>query len=223
MSHTPSKKLGIVLMGDGDPEKLSDVGMYLGDEIGVHIRGIVDGFTYEYIRGNLWPGAGESFIVSTFQGGKDIMISADKAMDLVNLQIREFEGAGVENILVFCTGHFPVIKSKGLVIVPEKIIYHLLMGLGVSRIGVMVPEAGQIEDSKIQYSAFNALIKAASPFGNMHNIRAAAREFKEEDVQVILTDCMGFTEDMGEVVETEAAKRVIVPRVLIPGILKNMI
>lgn len=223
MSHTPSKRLGIVLMGDGDPGKISDVKMYLGDDIGIHIRGIVDGFTYEYIRGDLWPKAGESFIVSTFQGGKDIMISADKAMDLVNLQIRKFEDAGVENVLVFCTGHFPVIKRRGLVIVPEKIIYHLLMGLGVSRIGVMVPEEGQIEDSKKQYSDFNALIKAASPFGSMQNIRAAAREFKEEDVQVILTDCMGFTEDMGKVVETEAAKRVIVPRVLIPGILKNMI
>lgn len=40
-------------MGSGNSEKVKDVIEIFEDEINVNVNGIVDGYTYEYIRENL--------------------------------------------------------------------------------------------------------------------------------------------------------------------------
>lgn len=217
------KQVGIIMMGSGDNKKISDVIKTFGDEVKVHVRGVVDGYTYEYIRENLWPKDNESFIVSKIQGNKSIMVSTDKAMKLVNLKIKELEDCGINHILIFCTGHFENVKSKGFVVIPENIIYGILRGLGISRVGIIVPEEEQVSDSLKQYSDFETVIKAASPYKDMENLRITAEKFREEDVELILTDCMGFTEEMGRVVKEASDKNVVVPRVFIPNIMKSLI
>lgn len=217
------KQVGIIMMGSGDNKKISDVIKTFGDEVKVHVRGVVDGYTYEYIRENLWPKDNESFIVSKIQGNKSIMVSTDKAMELVNLKIRELEDCEVNYILIFCTGHFENVKSKGFVVIPEDIIYGILQGLGIKRVGIIVPEEEQIKDSKAQYSDFETVIKAASPYKDIENLKMTAEKFREEDVELILTDCMGFNEEMGKVVKEASGKNVIVPRVFIPNIMKSLI
>jgi len=217
------KEVGIIMMGSGDAEKISDVIRIFGDGIKVHVSGIVDGYTYEYIRENLWPKEDESLIVSKMQGNKNIMISADKAMELVNLKIEKLENSGVRNFLIFCTGHFERVKTKGFIVIPENIIYGILSGLGITKVGIIVPEEEQICDSMSQYGDFNPVIKAASPYKDIENLRAVAQKFKEEDVELILTDCMGFTEKMGRIVKKASGKNVIVPRVFIPNMIKSLI
>lgn len=217
------RQLGIIMMGSGDVKKISDVIEIFGDEINVNVSGIVDGYTYEYIREKLWPEENESFIVSKIQDNKNIMVSTDKAMELINLKIKELESSGVNNILIFCTGHFERVKTKGLVAIPENIIYGILRGLGISKVGIIVPEKDQICDSMEQYSNFNPVIKAASPYKDIEHLRTTAQQFKEEDVELILTDCMGFTEEMGRIVKETSGKNVIVPRVFVPNMIKSLI
>lgn len=217
------KQVGIIMMGSGDTKKINDVIKTFGEDIKVHVKGIVDGYTYEYIKENLWPRGNESFIVSKIQGNKSIMVSTDKALELVNLKIREFEDCGVNYILIFCTGHFENLKLKGFVVIPEDIIYGILQGLGIKKVGIIVPEEEQISDSLRQYSDFKTVIKAASPYKDIENLRIIAEKFREEDVELILTDCMGFNEEMGKVVREASGKNVIVPRVFIPNIMKSLI
>lgn len=217
------KEIGIVTMGTGDSERMTDVTEVFGKETTVHITGIVDGYSYEYIRENFWPEKNESFIVSKIRSNKDIMISGKKAKQLVDLKVKEFENNGIYNVLIFCTGHFERIETKGIMAIPEKIIYGLLEGLRVSRVGIIVPEKEQIDDSLVQYSVFNPIIRAASPYKDIESIARAAKEFRNEDVELIVTDCMGFNEAMGKVVQKESNKKVIVPRVFIPRIINSMI
>lgn len=210
-------------MGSGNPEKVKDVIEIFEDEINVNVSGIVDGYTYEYIRENLWPKENESFIVSKIKDNKDIMLSGEKAKHLVSLKIQELEDSGIYNILIFCTGHFEKVKTKGCIIIPENIIYGLLLGLGISRVGIIVPEEEQISDSLKQYSDFNPIIRAASPYKDMDNISKVAEEFREKNVELIVTDCMGFTEEMGEIAKKASGKNVIVPRVFVPTIMRSLI
>ena len=52
------------------------------------------------------------------------------------------------------------------------------------------------------------------------NIGQAFHEaFADEPVDMILTDCMGFTREMGELVSARSGKRVFVPRVILPAML----
>lgn len=217
------KEIGIVTMGTGDSERMSDVIGIFGKDTTVHVSGIVDGYSYEYIRENFWPENNESFIVSKISGNKDIMLSGKKARQLVELKVKEFEEKGIYNVLIFCTGHFERVETKGIMAIPENIIYGLLEGLKLSRVGFIVPEKEQIKDSLVQYSAFNPIIRAASPYKDIESIAKAAKEFRNEDVELIVTDCMGFNEAMGEIVRKESNKRVIVPRMFIPRIIKSMI
>lgn len=99
---------------------------------------------------------------------------------LVSLKIQELENSGIYNILIFCTGHFEKVKTKGCIIIPENIICGLLLGLGISRVGIIVPEEEQISDSLKQYSDFNPIIRAASLYKDMDNISKVAEEFREK-------------------------------------------
>ncbi|MBA1336189.1 MAG: hypothetical protein HPY66_2433 [Firmicutes bacterium] len=223
MDRIPQKQVGIIMMGSGEAEKISDVINIFGEEIKVHVRGIVDGYTYEYIRENLWPKDNEPFIVSKIKNNQNIMVSEEKAKKLVNLKIQELADAGIHHVLIFCTGHFDKATAKGCIIIPENVICGILTGLGLSSVGVIVPEEGQIPDSLKQYGAFNPIIRAASPYKDMADLRKTAEKFREEAVELILTDCMGFTEAMGESVRKASGKNVLVPRVLIPAMMKHLI
>ena len=77
----------------------------------------------------------------------------------------------------------------------------------------------QIEDSAAQYSEFDPIVRAASPFGPKEALQETAASFKDEPVDIILADCMGFTRSMGEVLAAQAGKQVFVPRVVLPALL----
>ena len=112
---------------------------------------------------------------------------------------------------------------SGLFLLPEDLIYGVLSGLHQERIGFIVPEEDQIRESEEHYAALHPLVRAASPYGSMDKLAAVAESFRGEDVQVIVTDCMGFQASMGRMVAEKSGKQVIVPRLLLPKIIRAMV
>ena len=109
------------------------------------------------------------------------------------------------------------------VFVPEKILFSLFRAMGVKRLGAIVPKPEQIEASVAYYSEFSPCICAASPYGPREEIEAAAASFRNSNVDILMTDCMGFTEELGELIQAASGKQVFVPRVVVPALLKAIV
>ena len=108
-------------------------------------------------------------------------------------------------------------------LLPEDLMFGILSGLKQKRLGFIVPEPDQIPGSQKQYAALNPIIKASSPYGSMEDLARTAALFREEPVDVVVTDCMGFTAEMGRIVARESGKQVLVPRLVLPKLIKALL
>ena len=57
----------------------------------------------------------------------------------------------------------------------------------------------------------------------MEDLARTAALFRDEPVDVIVTDCMGFTAEMGRIVAQESDKQVLVPRLVLPKLIKALL
>ena len=82
---------------------------------------------------------------------------------------------------------------------------------------------GQIRQSEENYRELHPSVKAASPYGSVEKLRATAASFRDEPVSLIVMDCMGFTAELGQLAAEESGKIILVPRVVIPKIIRSMV
>lgn len=216
------RKVGLITMGQSNrkdmKENIEDILQPRFDIVGV---GILDDYSFEEIKNKFWPKEGEPFIVSSIENNQMVKISQTNAHKLIEEKLNALEQNNIMCNMLMCTGQFPQFSNNGILLKPEKIIYSVLKGLDVQRLGIIVPEEEQIEDSLKQYSEFNPQILAASPYGPMENIAKASSKL-DKDLDMVLLDCMGFTENMKKIVQDITGLNIILPRTLVSGILYNI-
>ena len=219
------EKIGLIALGSReDAAKWDDVVSLLAPEIEVTFTGVLDGLSKEEIAEQFAFAPGENYLVTEMPWGSEVHISEEKAKAVVyRLACGLFE-QGCRTVLVLCTGDFdrPAVKG-GLFLLPEDLMFGILQGLRQKKLGFIVPEAGQIPSSMQQYQALNPVIHASSPYGSMEDLARTADAFRDEDVEVVVMDCMGFTASMGRMVAQHSGKQVLVPRLVIPKLLKALL
>ncbi len=219
LSDSNETKVGLISMGQalrGDiKENIEDI---LEPDFELVCLGILDDYSYEQIVDRFWAKEGEPFIVSAIADGTTVIIDHSHAYKLINEKLAYLDRLGIEVKMLMCTGEFDDLEYEGILVQPSKMIEATLKGLGVNRIGIIVPEVDQIMDSQQQYRDFNPQIFAASPYEATEHIVDTSYKF-DEDIQIILLDCMGFTMRMKNLVKTATGKNVILPRTLVAGLL----
>ncbi|MGI5962695.1 MAG: AroM family protein [Lawsonibacter sp.] len=219
-------RIGLITMGSRDNRPFwQDLIDRLEPELAVEMVGVLDGQTQEEITQNFSFAPGENYIVTEMPWGGTVHISEEKAKGVVTHLAGKLFASGVRCVLVLCTGDFnrPQDTQGGLFLLPEDLLFGLLSGLKQKQLGFLVPEPDQIPSSLKQYSALNPIIKAASPYGPMEALAATAAQFRTEPVDVVVTDCMGFTAEMGQLVARESGKAVLVPRLVLPKLIKALL
>ena len=212
------KKVTVVTMGQSYAEsEMHDILSTLSPVCDVEIHGILDEMSEADVE-KLAPKGSEMFIVSSLHTGKEVRIAEHNAIRLVNKRLIEADKGGSVAALILCTGHFDIPDMRMPVFVPEKILFSLLRAMGV-----IVPKPEQIAVSEAYYSEFSPRIRAASPYGTREQIEAAAASFRDSDVDILMTDCMGFTEELGKMIQAASGKQVFVPRVVLPALLKAIV
>lgn len=213
-----AQKAAIICMGQSFEKKYDDL-FRAAPGIALEICGILDGMGRGEIEEKISPRGDEAFIVSNLADGKEVRIAERMAMSLTNECIDRLAKSGCSAALILCTGHFEPPETGMSVLVPERVIPALLKALGVKRLGAILPEPEQIAASLEQYAEFSPIIRASSPYGAPEALADTASLFREENVDIILTDCMGFTRAHGEIVSASSGRRVFVPRVILPALL----
>ena len=219
-------KVGLIAMGSRDNRPFwQDLIDLLEPQTEVEMVGVLDGLSREEIQEQFAFAPGESYIVTEMPWGSTVHISEEKARAAVTRLAGELFASGARCVLVLCTGHFdrPAHTGGGLFLLPEELMFGVLSGLKQERLGFIVPEPNQIPSSQSQYAPLNPIIKAASPYGPEEELAAVAAQFREEPVDVIVTDCMGFTPRLGRLVARESGKQVLVPRLILPKLIKALL
>ncbi|MDR2110161.1 MAG: AroM family protein [Spirochaetaceae bacterium] len=180
--------------------------------------GALDGLSPEETR-QFAPQGGECFLVTRMRDGTEVRVAERHIHRRVQDCVRGLEAASVDLIVLFCTGEFPRLDSRCLILKPDVLMKHLIPGiLPQGRLGIVLPapEQAAAMKKKWQSTGLEMVFDAASPYtGTAADFRAAARRLAAGKVDLIVPDCIGFTGEMKRILREESGKPVILPRTLL--------
>lgn len=187
--------------------------------------GALDGLSLAEVR-ELAPRQGDYILVTRLRDGKEVKIAEHHIHERMKTCIRRLEEAGTDLIVLFCTGEFPDLDSRCIILKPDVLMEHLVPGiLRKGRLGAVLPSPDQIPvlGEKWKKTGLDLELDAVSPYsGTEQDFRAAARRLAERNVDLIVLDCIGFNEEIRRIFRRESGKPVILPRTLLGRIAGEM-
>lgn len=188
-------------------------------------KGGLDGLTKEEIQ-KFKPEEGDYVLVSRLNDGSSVTFAERFILPRLQTAILELEAEGAELIMMFCTGKFPdTLRSCVPLIYPCDILDRMVPLFSPnSSIIVVTPSSQQLKQSLDKWSQIITDVKvvSASPYGNWEEILKAAEQIKELHADVIVLDCIGYTQEMKKVFAEETKKPVILPRTLLARMISEL-
>ncbi|WP_175059173.1 AroM family protein [Thermococcus sp. 2319x1] len=215
-------KVGFVTIGQSPRvDVVPEIKPYLGD-VEIIECGALDGLTLEEIK-ELAPREGEYVLVSRLRDGTQVRLGREKIVKRLQECIKKLEKE-VDIIGVLCTGEFPELKSQKLLVEPSLLLLKTVEALGVSNLGVIVPDPDQVEMTKRKWKGVAESIKVqsvSSYIGKEEDLIKAAKELKECDL--IVLDCMGYSLSAKKLVKEITGKPVVLPRTLMARVVGELL
>ncbi len=179
--------------------------------------GALDGLTYEEIL-TFSPDDEDYVLVSRLNDGRSVTFGEKHILPRIQHGINQLEKEGAELILFFCTGEFPVkFESRVPLIFPNQILGALVPLLtGKNHITVLVPSELQIEQAKSRWEELvgQVDVMAASPYEGMKEIRLIKDRVGDTLGDLVVLDCIGYTQEMKHFLSEATGKSIILPRTL---------
>ncbi|SDE30235.1 AroM family protein [Sporomusa acidovorans] len=209
------KKIGAVTIGqspriDVVPEITGLIG-----RVELVEGGALDGLAYEEITA-LAPQAGDYVLVTRLADGRSVKIAEKYILARLQAQIDRLVSEGAEGILMLCSGEFPPFSCPKPLLYPQVLLTNFIGAVaGGKKLGIITPDKDQIPQVTKRWSATGVRAVAAaagSPYGAEENIWQAAAALKASEVELIVMDCIGFTQHMKDKVAEITGVPVVLPR-----------
>ena len=153
-------------------------------------------------------------LTSRLLTGESVVMGSDKVEKGLQLKINQVETSGADMIVILCTGSFNDLHTReAKLIEPEKVTIPLVKEkYGHQQIGVLVPLSDQVEESVDKWSFENGgIFASASPYAFVEEeFQEAAKELQAKGAEVIVLDCMGYSDEMKRVVEEATDNALVV-------------
>jgi protein AroM len=222
------KKLGMITIGQAPRTDVAPIiEKYLDGRAELVQVGVLDGMSKEYIENTLFPEKDDYFLTSRLVNGESVVISREKIKSILQEKITLLEERGIEQILLLCTGVFPgLTTTTSYLVEPDHIIPPTVKALvGDRRFGVIVPLDKQRDSLLPKFSplGLDPVFAVASPYNpNAVDYDDAAAELVNK-VDIILLDCMGYTEEARELVAKQTGLPVILSNAIMAKLVSEMI
>jgi protein AroM len=187
--------------------------------------GALDGLSREEIA-TMAPDPGEYVLTSRLRDGTSVVVARRFVLPLLQAAVTRLEDEGAGVLAILCTGTFPDLATRRLLVEPERLFHAACAGIaGKLRLGSLIPLPSQLAQARARWheTGVDAVVRAASPYGPIEQIAKAARELKAEGAAVVALDCFGFTEPMREIVRREAGCPVIVANTFLARVLAELL
>lgn len=221
--------IGLITIGQSPRVDITpDLMKIWQDKVNVMETGVLDDLTEKEIL-NLKPYENETLLVSRLRNGESAKLAEERIIPILQEKIFFLEKK-VDLIFLMCTGEFSEIQAKVPLIQPDTILRNTVKGLlkNNQTLGVLVPNSGQVEDMKKiwpRYIDNKIVVEAGSPYGTkvFTEIENGANELMKKGADVIVLDCMGYSNVMKTEVIKLTQKPVILPRTLIARLICELL
>lgn len=223
------KKIGLITIGQAPRMDVAPiVEKYLYGQAELIQVGVLDGMLKEEIEKDLFPEPDDYVLTSRLVSGDSVVMSRKKVQPILQKKIEWLEKEGIKEILLLCTGVFPGLKiTTAHLIEPDHILPPTIRAMLDGRtLGVMIPLSTQKGNIQEKYSPYklNPVYAVASPYSSDEEVfKEAARRLKEKNADLILMDCMGYTEELKVIVQEESGLPVVLSNALIAKLISEMV
>lgn len=195
-----SRRIGLVTIGQSPRDDVVP-GMrpYLGD-VEVMEAGALDGLAPEELAA-LKPREPDRVLVTRLLDGTQVWVDSELILPRLQACVTRLEEEGAGLTVVLCTGSFPELKARTLVLEPDRILRHTVLAVApVGPIGILAPDEDQMGAMRARWRdvGLGPVVAAGSPYGPPEARLEAARALREAGVQLVVMDCMGYTPAMKE-------------------------
>jgi protein AroM len=198
----------------------------LGPEVEIVEKGALDGLNLEEVR-EFSPRPNDYILVTRMRDGTEVKIAEERVIALMKRCISDFQAEPVEIIILLCTGEFPELDSKKILLRPDRIMFHMVKSLlDTGRLGVIVPSPDQIPvlGRRWERSNLEVVAEAVSPYtGTYEELKGTAHKIKASDVDLVILDCIGFGPKTKALFREVTGKPVLLPVTLMGRIAREMV
>ena len=187
--------------------------------------GGLDGLTREEIE-SFKPEEGDYVLVSRLTDGSSVTFAERHILPRLQQRIYDLEAQGVKFIMFFCTGDFPDnFQSKVPLIFPCKILNHIVPLLTkTSNIITVTPSPLQVTQCEKKWNQYVNQVTSipASPYGDWTSLEAAAYKIKNMDSDLVVLDCIGYTQEMKEMFAKITGKMIVLSRTILARVVSEL-
>jgi protein AroM len=188
--------LGVILIGQSPrPDIVTQLRAVLGPELGIEVRGALDGVPKAEID-TFTPKGSDDTLFTRLPGGEEVIISKKEVTKRVQTHIDHFADRGIDITLMFCTGAFKGLTPRGHMIFPSAILTGVVEALlPKGRLGIFTPLPTQIEQAKSKWiqGQWEVLVEPLLPVESTLDLAPPAKRMATHKPDLIVMDCMGYT------------------------------
>lgn len=221
-------KIGAITVGQSPRVDVTvDVLPIWGDKAELIEAGALDELTYEEILKLTPEHPDDHILVSRLRDGREVTFAEPRIVGYLQDCIDRLEAQGVALIVFFCTGEFPyTFRHNVPIIYPSDILLRVMPALsGGKPITVVTPSKLQLAQLKVKWERYvdKANTLYASPYGDKTALERACCEITETDGELVVLDCIGYTQKMKRDIAAATGKRVILARTMLARAILEMI
>lgn len=186
-------------------------------------RGALDGWTADDIARQ--PIAdGDEVLTSRLTDGGSAVFGRNLVLPLIQEHITALEEECVDATLLLCTGEFPAFEHQRPLLKASPLVVGGLHGLASARVGVICPLSEQQNDSMAKFAPLEVVTAVANPYGGpREDFITAAQHLHQEGVELIMLDCMGYSEQHRAWIREATDLPVIVARSMVAHLVAEVV
>ncbi len=213
-------KIGAITIGQSPRvDVTADIKDIFGNDVEILEAGALDGLSREEIE-KFAPEDGDYVLVSRLKDGSFVTFAERFILPRLQEAIDKMEDAGCRFIMFFCTGNFPdTLASKKIPLIYPCTILERIVPLMTkqSQIICVTPSELQLAQSEEKWKNHVSRVTsvAANPYDSWEQLEKAAEKVKNMDGDLIVLDCIGYSQKMKDMFTQKTGKMVILPRTLL--------
>ena len=217
------KRVAFVTIGQAPRDDLMpEILAQIGDGIEATEIGLLDGLSREEIAAHSPSDDGDR-LVSRLTDGTEVLLDKSWVEGRLQEAVAEVDRGGFHLIVLLCTGNFPNLHSKTLLVESGRVVDHMVDALSADgrTVGLMVPNEAQVGDFARSAPGAPATVAShASPYTN-RRFAEATRDLAPADF--IVMHCMGYDLAMRAQVAELSGKPVLLSRAVVASAVMQLV
>jgi len=224
--------LGIITIGQSPRDDvLPDFIAALGYKPIIEQRGLLDDLSTHAIESLAPRSPLDEILVTRLRDGTEVKLSEKRVIKMLPSAVEYLEMKGVDIIALFCTGEFPPVESRVPVLYPSLILSAVVNSLFLSRknqahilcIVAPVKEQFGMLAEKWRNTGCALTFESLSPYtSSPSEIAQCADRVARLESDMVVLDCIGYTEKIRMAFTAAVDVPVILPRSLLARIVAEM-